>query len=475
MAPEPRMLFSWDDVETRPELQRLELALDALPDEALLAELGKRRGAGRNDFPVAAMWRAVIAGIVFQHASVESLLRELNRNPALLDLCGFNPLPVRRRGGDGRIADAVPNGWNVSRFLKTLVDVEEKRGLVSAMVDDLRAALMAEIPDFGRHLGYDGKAVESHSTGVAGRETGRTSDPDADWGKHETSGVGRDGRLWTKVTSWFGYKLHVIADTRHEIPVAVSLTRASASEVKELKRMASGLMERDPALAGRCSEFSADRGLDSGPLKAALWDRWRIRPFIDTRLMWRAERDEPGHDASVPVTRPLDPDRADTMVHSERGELSCVCPETGEQRGMAFEGFERDRETLKYRCPAAAGGFDCAGRAACLKMGGSKAGDYGRVVRIPLATADRRIFTPTPWGSPSWQRGYNRRSALERINSRIDRVYGMESHFVRGRERMELRCNLVVAVMMATALGHVRAGRPEMMRSLVRGPDLKAA
>ena len=74
MAPEPRMLFSWDDVETRPELQRLELALDALPDDALLTELRKRRGAGRNDFPVAAMWRAVIAGIVFQHASVESLV-----------------------------------------------------------------------------------------------------------------------------------------------------------------------------------------------------------------------------------------------------------------------------------------------------------------------------------------------------------------------------------------------------------------
>ena len=87
------------------------------------------------------------------------------------------------------------------------MDVEEERGLVSAMVDDLRAALMAEIPDFGRHLGYDGKAIESHSTGAEGRETGRTSDPDADWGKHETSGVARGGRLWTKVTSWFGYKI----------------------------------------------------------------------------------------------------------------------------------------------------------------------------------------------------------------------------------------------------------------------------
>lgn len=84
----------WDDVETRSELQRLELSLDALR-----AEFGKRRGAGRNDLPVAAMWRAAVAGIVFQHASVESLLRKLNRNPALPDLCGFNPLPEWRSPG----------------------------------------------------------------------------------------------------------------------------------------------------------------------------------------------------------------------------------------------------------------------------------------------------------------------------------------------------------------------------------------
>ena len=161
------------------------------------------------------MWRLVIAGIVFQHALVESLLRELNRNPALLDLCGFNPLPVRR-GGDGKMADTMPNGWNVSRFLKTLVDIERDLGLVSAMIDNLRSALIAEIPDFGRNLGYDGKAIESHSTGIGNRESGTTSDPDADWGRHETSGVTRAGKLWERVTAWFGYKLHVIADTRHD-------------------------------------------------------------------------------------------------------------------------------------------------------------------------------------------------------------------------------------------------------------------
>lgn len=97
----------------------------------------------------------------------------------------------------------------------------------------------------------------------------------------------------------------------------------------------------------------------------------------------------------------------------------------------------------------AAYGFDCAGRAACHRMGGCKAGAYGRVVRVPLRETDRQIFTPTPWGSPSWQHGCNRRSALERINSRIDRVYHMDRHFIRGRAKKA--------------------------RSLVRGPCPKAA
>ena len=58
---------------------------------------------------------------------------------------------------------------------------------------------MRLMPNFGKHLGYDGKAVDSHSTGPAGRKTGKTSDPDAGWGKHETT-----GKLWKKVKSWTG-------------------------------------------------------------------------------------------------------------------------------------------------------------------------------------------------------------------------------------------------------------------------------
>ena len=110
--------------------------------------------------------------------------------------------------------------------------------------------------------------------------------------------------------------------------------------------------------------------------------------------------------------------------------------------------------------------LQCAGRAVCGQSAGGQVGPYGRIVRIRLDEHDRRIFTPTPWGSPSWKRGYRRRSALERINNRLDHGFEFEQHFIRDIARMRTRVGVALAVMMALALGHVRAGRPESMRSL---------
>ena len=192
--------------------------------------------------------------------------------------------------------------------------------------------------------------------------------------------------------------------------------------------------------------------------------------------MWRAEKEDPDYDPERAITRALFPDRTDVIVHDERGRVSCICPKSGEERAMAFQGFEADRGacgTLKYRCPAAAFGFECAGREACHRAGGVKPGEYGRILRIDLASHDRRIFTPTPWGSPSWRRGYNRRSAMERINSRLDNSFNFETHYIRGLARMKTRVGLALAVMMALALGQARAGHAERMRSLVGKVELR--
>ena len=487
MATQSKPPFSWRDVDQLPDLRRLELALEHLPDGPVVAALSERRG--RDDYPVEAMWRALVAGVVFQHASVESRLRELRRNPALLDLCGFDPLPRRgppkRSGGQSRSGgamavslpsparDGVPGSWGFSRFLAGVTRLEDETAAVSGMAAALRRRLMEALPGFGRLLGYDGKAVDSHSTGREEAKSGKTSDPDADWGKHETHGVDRRaGKAWTKVKTWFGYGLHLIADVEHEIPVWFEVTEASRSEHKALSAALDELFADEPELAARCEDFCADRGLDGGPLKRKLWDVHAARPLIDVREMWREEKEMPGRDPSKPILRSLAKDGGGNVLHSEKGEVLCRCPATGTERPMAFQGFEKDRGTLKYRCPAAAHGLECAGRERCLRDAGAEAGGYGRVVRIALKDQNRRIFTPTPCGGPSWRRGYNRRGynrrgALERINARVDGGFGFENHFIRGKAKMKARMGLALCVMMALALGAVMAGRPERMRSLV--------
>jgi hypothetical protein len=487
MAAIETSFFTWRDVEARSDLQRFYLVGDHLPDAQLVQYLEVMRGRGRDEYPVRAMWNALVAGVVFQHPSIESLIRELGRNPALREDCGFSPLPMQRKPLTYLVRDelsgrmraereapeepeaAIAGSWNFSRFLANVIELEETLGLVTGMVATLGRQLMAELPDFGRHLGYDGKAIDSHSSGQVNGHSGETSDPHADWGKHETRGVdARTGRPWTKLKSWFGYGLHLIADTQYEIPVAVHVTPASRCEQVELRIISGELFAQEPQLAERCRDFSADRGLDSAATKALLWDEHRIRALIDTRELWREEKQQPDYDPTHPITRALYPERADTIVYTEKGSVHCICPHTAEQRDLAFQGFEADRSTLKYRCPAAAYGLDCEGRERCHQAGGVEPGAYGRIVRIKLDEHDRRIFVPTPHGSPSWQRGYKRRTALERINNRIDHRFGFERHFIRGLAKMQTRVGLALAVMMAIALGHVRQGRIGQMRSLVQ-------
>lgn len=102
MATQTNLPFSWDEADSISDLNRLRLVLDALPDCDIISALEQMRANGRNDYPVAAMWRALVAGIVFGHPSIESLIRELNRNSTLLCVYGFNPVPMqgRRRCGN---------------------------------------------------------------------------------------------------------------------------------------------------------------------------------------------------------------------------------------------------------------------------------------------------------------------------------------------------------------------------------------
>lgn len=82
--------FMWEEIEELGDLERLRLVIEYMPDEQFMRVLERERGKGRDDYPIRAMWNALLAGIVLQHDSDAKLLRELARNGQLRSLCGFN-------------------------------------------------------------------------------------------------------------------------------------------------------------------------------------------------------------------------------------------------------------------------------------------------------------------------------------------------------------------------------------------------
>jgi hypothetical protein len=103
-----------------------------------------------------------------------------------------------------------------------------------------------------------------------------------------------------------------------------------------MRAMIRASFSETPDLADCCRDFSADRGLHCAKTKAMQRKEYTIRPLIDTRELWREENNLPDYDPPKPITRPLDPAWADTIVHTEKGTLLCVCPMSGEQRDLAF-------------------------------------------------------------------------------------------------------------------------------------------
>lgn len=309
-------LFEWTEIQTIGDLVRLRLVLDYMPDEELMRTLERSRGKGRNDYPVRAIWNSILAGIVFQHESVEKLRRELARNGQLRELCGFN--------------EQVPSPWAYTRFLKALMKQEN---LIDEMFEKMVKQLSEMLPDFGKNLAMDSKAITSFAKHKNKKgETDGRRDTEADYSRKEYRGVHENGKTWEKIVKWFGYKLHLIVD----------------------------------------ATMVADRGYDDTKLITKCWDKYRIKPVIDIRNLWR------DGDRTRLLTN------YKNVAYNYKGNVYCYCPETGTQREMSNGGFEKDRGTLKKLCPAKRYGIKCQGMEQCSVSQG---------IRIPLAE-DRRIFTP---------------------------------------------------------------------------------
>lgn len=147
-----------------------------------------------------------------------------------------------------------------------------------------------------------------------------------------------------------------------------------------------------------------------------------------------------------------------TVYYDDLGHVYCYSPWTAEKREMAFDGYDKKRDTLSYKCPVKAYGIECKGCEEC---------PVKTKVRIKR-NINPRVFTKVARNTYKWKKMYNKRVALERINGRLDNGYEFENHTIRGKSKMEVEVHISMSIMMTIALVNAKLGKEEKIRSLVK-------
>jgi hypothetical protein len=412
-----RPLFAWSELEDSPSLQTIRAVLSSLPDQPLLDGLRQARGHGRNDYPLPVLWGVVVVSVLCRHVFINDCLAELHRNPTLCQILGIR-----------RVAD-IPKPHNLSRFLDLLgqpAHLQALRDLFDALVKDLGAV----VPDLGKRTAGDSTALaakpKKNPEAVAAEVEGGL--PQATGGRKEYKDD--DGKV-VKVYEWFGYKLHLLVDVRHEVALAyhVSDTRLGDGEG------VAGLVEQAVANLGerRIETLAYDKAADAAEVHATLHER-QIKPVIQVRQLWKEEKERPLR-LGLPV------------VHDEAGTPFCydTASDPPVKRQMACIGYEKDRGTIKYRCPARHDGLPCASLAKC--NGGRS---YGLVVRVKCED-DLRRFPPIGRATKQFERLYKGRTAVERVNARLKIFWGVDDGNVVGARRFHAHVGVVMVVHLALA------------------------
>ena len=407
-------LFAWDCLEDSPTLQTIRQLLEVIPDGRLLTSLENRRGKGRNDYSLRTLWGVLVLSIALRHQTIEACLGELRRNESLRRLIGIES------------EDAVPQKWNLSRFLDAL-GREPHLSLLHEVFDSLIQRLGDVVPDLGRNTAGDATALNARRKKNKGAKSETEEGlPQASGGRKEYTD---DSGNVTKVVSWFGFKLHLLVDVKHELALAYKITDTKAGDGETLPAILAEAQSNLPP--GRIKTLAYDKAADSNDVHDLLF-RNNIRPLIQNRSLWKDEQERmlPGHDGNSNV------------VYDEAGTVYCYDRESQPivRHKMAYIGYEPQRQTLKYRCPAMHEGWECPMSARC-----NAGKSYGMTVRVPREI-DLRRFPAPPRSTKKFERLYKGRTAVERVNARLKIFWGADDGNVTGSRRFFALLGVILVV-----------------------------
>ena len=374
-----------------------------IPDKPLLARLrAYRPAAGRPSYSVRAMWHAYLASFVLNLGGDNSLIRELRNDPHLRRACGFR--------------DRLPCRTTFNRFrMRLALHWDLVEAALAGAVDEAKALL----PDLGEVVAIDGTMVQSYS------DPRRDTDPEAGWGvTHSSRSRSRENKGLV-----FGYKLQTMADTKYNLPLAVTITTGSRHDSPELPPLVDKARGMYDWFAPKVAV--ADRGYDAASNHQELVDRGII-PVIHMRK---------------PSSRTNGLHKG---LYTATGEPTCI-------GGVAMEYVGANKAGLrKYQCRA-------EGCPLKDKAGISYCGDE----YILDPNEDIRLFGVIRRGSKRWKQYYRQRMAVERCFKSLKQSRRLERHCHRGLRAVRLHALMSVLTLVATVLANIKAGRRDHMNWMV--------
>lgn len=409
-------VFDYKEIEILGDLERCKLLIDNVPDEKIINKLYEIRGKGRNDYPIEAVWNSILIAPLLECSTINQLRRELSRNRDLRKICGFNDADYYY--GKCKL---VPPPKAYSNMFKNLKKIEP---MLKDCFNELRQFMYDNLKDFGINTGEDGKIFSSRAKGYNknGDVNDARCDMDADYTIKENYYKDKDGITQVKKKTYFGYRVHILADTRYELPIEYTVTKASVSEKKELLKHINMLNKE---LRDKIETLSADKGYDDIKVIDGLRE-YKIKAIIDIRNQWQSGE-------STKQYKDTD------IVYTYNGKVGII-NEKGEFNQLKYLGYDKVKETLRYT-------------------------DGRKVYSIEIEV-DRRIFTEIARDSMKWKRLYKGRTALERINGRLDRDFNLENHKVRGLKKATVLMDIMMIGMLAMAKGHIINKQEEKIRCL---------
>jgi hypothetical protein len=425
-----RPLFDWQSLEDSPTLASLRELLASIPDGRLLEGLAQHRGRGRDDYPVTVLWGVVLLTVLLRHKDFEACLAELRRNEGLRRLIGIDD------------ENRVPKKWNISRFMAVLGS-QPHRTRLREMFDQMARRLGQAVPSLGKHLAGDATALKAKKMRDAQGQAAEEDDglPQPSGGRKEYRD---DAGHVSEIYEWFGYKLHLLVDVKHEVAVAYTVTAPSAGDGETLPVALKQAQANLPA--GRIQTLAYDKAADSHDVHDLL-AREQIKPLIQMRALWKEEPERmlPGHDGRSNIVY----DEAGTVYCYDRTSTPIV------RHPMSFTGYEASRGTLKYRCPAVHEGWPCPSQPIC-----NAARPFGKTVRVKCEL-DLRRFPPIPRATKQFERRYKGRTAIERVNGRLKVFWGADDGNLVGARRFHALVGVVMLAHLAFATQLAAAPRRE--------------